>query len=688
MPLKRKCDHDASECAGTARNSSASNRDRLVGHHLGPHLSQSALAYSLQYIRDNGLASASSRATQLRARQSTVEDMRTPYGRIVVPVELPVVIDGTSQTETVFLIHPLAILWRTVHDCLPFAELVSVALNSHACDQQHPWRMVLYMDEVTPSTDMSGGVDGREMQCIYWTFVEFGDRVYSEDMWMVLGAVRSDLVNRKLPGGMSRLLAMAMRMFFSPDSHDASKSGVTLAIKQASGEHKNAKLFMVHHATIADFKALCQILGANSQSGTKPCPECRDIIDPFKSKDAELIGPGLVPFTSTEPNTWRKHDDASVLRIVAKLRDAVGGRKKELATIHGYKYCQYNIMNDPHLKYRPITTLLYDWQHVWCVGGVFDRSMTAVIQSLNGLVDCGDFHTFFKPWVWPLQFPSASAIFENGRFLADASLTLSCVPVMIRFLRDVVRPSANAAQSLAITSHILACECVMLLNSRSCTPDELEEATTKFANAHVAAHGFEHWVFKFHQSLDLANQYRRFLRNSDIVAKLPNCWCLERKHKIVKKHTRDHRNTKGIERALAENIVIDHMHHWREEFLLVGFKNPHQPNASTLKTLMELYPHAAQIQVSYMYLSQNGQQFHKGDFVFTTQGDGQIWYHFQTNSTDLLTVFEPYELIHSDRKRKIAKYRVRGEPLVVPVSALRRTAIYKRDGDQVTVLVT
>ena len=235
-----------------------------------------------------------------------------------------------------------------------------------------------------------------------------------------------------------------------------------------------------------------------------------------------------------------------------------------------------------------------------------DRSMTACLDSLKGLADCADFHAHFKQWIWPSQHPSASAIFATGRFIADASLTLSCTAVMIRFLRDVVGPNANAAQTLAITSHMLACECVILLNTRVCTPDDLHEATTKFAQAHVAAHGHAYWVFKLHQALDLPNQFRRFLRKRRNTY-LPNCWCLERKHKIVKKHSHDHRNTKAVERAVAENIVLDHMHHWREEFQLVGLKDAHQPNASTLKVLSELYPDAVDIQTSSTYVTQRGQ---------------------------------------------------------------------------------
>ena len=391
-------------CADGAKNDgkriclpSTRSYARLHGHHLGPHVSQSALTYSLNYIRENGVPSASSRATQYRARRYAIEEMTTPYGPVVVPVTLPVVERGKSRDVDVVLIHPIAILWRTLHDCVAFAELFRQALACYSNCHHRPWRMVLYMDEVSPSTDVKGGVDGRKMQCVYWTFAEFGVRLYAEDVWMVLASVRSDLVDHKMPGGMSRLVAMCMRQFFSPDTHDASKSGVALKLLTKNGDHTHTRLFIAHHTTIADFKGLCQVLGSNTQSGTKACPECRDIIDPFKSKNAVLESPGLVPFTSTDPDTWRTHDDDSVRRIMAKLSLATGQRYKDLCHYHGYKYCQYNIINDPYLLYRPISTLLYDWQHVWCVSGIFDRSMSALTDELKGVVNCGDFDEYFQP---------------------------------------------------------------------------------------------------------------------------------------------------------------------------------------------------------------------------------------------------------------------------------------------------
>ena len=222
-----------------------STREQLVGHHLGPHLSQSALAYSLQFVRDHGVASSSSRPTQLRARQRTLKELGTPYGPIVVPLDLPVVINDADRIEVVSMIHPLSLLWRTLYDCLPFAELVSQALVTYPCTQQSPWRLCMYFDEVTPSTDLQGGVDGRNMQCIYWTFAEFGVRMYHEDVWLVLGTVRSNLVNNLMPGGMSRLVATGMRMFFNPDTHDASIGGIQLQLLQGGGGHLKRRSWLI-----------------------------------------------------------------------------------------------------------------------------------------------------------------------------------------------------------------------------------------------------------------------------------------------------------------------------------------------------------------------------------------------------------------------------------------------------------
>ena len=74
------------------------------------------------------------------------------------------------------------------------------------------------------------------------TFAEFGVRMYHEDGWFVLTAIRSNLVNNQLPGGMSRIVATAMRMFFNPDTHDASKSGVQVRILKPDGGHARKKV--------------------------------------------------------------------------------------------------------------------------------------------------------------------------------------------------------------------------------------------------------------------------------------------------------------------------------------------------------------------------------------------------------------------------------------------------------------
>ena len=200
----------------------------LVELHRGPHVSQSSVQHTLAYVREHGLPSVSGRNSQRRARQIAVADKSTPFGPILLPVDLPC----TDGPTPVHMIDPIPLLWRTVRDCPSYAALLREALLRYPCSVTEPWAIIIYFDEVSPSADVQGGVDGREVQCMYWSFAQFGALLYHEDVWNVVVAIRSDLINHELPGGMSRIVAMALRRFFGV--HNIEKAGVVLSMQ--SGE--------------------------------------------------------------------------------------------------------------------------------------------------------------------------------------------------------------------------------------------------------------------------------------------------------------------------------------------------------------------------------------------------------------------------------------------------------------------
>ena len=80
--------------------------DPLVAMHRGPHLTQSALAAVLKYVRDNGVPPAVSESSQRRARRKYAM-VDTDYGPVVQQLHLE------GGAEDVYVLHPFALLQRT-----------------------------------------------------------------------------------------------------------------------------------------------------------------------------------------------------------------------------------------------------------------------------------------------------------------------------------------------------------------------------------------------------------------------------------------------------------------------------------------------------------------------------------------------------------------------------------------------
>ena len=136
------------------------------------------------------------------------------------------------------------------------------------------------------------------------------------------------MINYELPDGMISFFAIVYRFFSGAGSHHMERSGVTLELGEGD-DVSLVRLFAKHGFTIADFKALAQGVCSKGASGTKPCPKCRNVVD-HKKAVIPLVGAGLVPFTSTDPASWKPHTDASMTALAEKLRKA----QTERARVH------------------------------------------------------------------------------------------------------------------------------------------------------------------------------------------------------------------------------------------------------------------------------------------------------------------------------------------------------------------
>ena len=76
-----------------------------------------------------------------------------------------------------------------------------------------PWGLVLYADGITPA-DALAKHDARQIQAIYYSYLEFGEAVLcTEEVWFVLAAVREKQLKR-FDGYLTTLLSFLFDRFF------------------------------------------------------------------------------------------------------------------------------------------------------------------------------------------------------------------------------------------------------------------------------------------------------------------------------------------------------------------------------------------------------------------------------------------------------------------------------------------
>ena len=121
----------------------------------------------------------------------------------------------------------------------------------------------MYCDEVGHN---AVGRDNRKVECIYWAFLEFGQRLlHNENVWFTVATVRSALV-KHLSGKMSHLFKLLLNgLFFNAASGSDLRTGVMLPLDDTDIQ---PLLFGKFGCIVADEKALTEVLCNKGQAGS------------------------------------------------------------------------------------------------------------------------------------------------------------------------------------------------------------------------------------------------------------------------------------------------------------------------------------------------------------------------------------------------------------------------------------
>ncbi len=102
-------------------------------------------------------------------------------------------------------VNPFALMAHLLRSAAPFGRLLIHRARLCPPTQTHPWRLIFYVDEVTPGNVMSPD-KGRKCYAFYFSFREFGSRLLAhETSWMVGGVIRSSFVKCQREGITERI---------------------------------------------------------------------------------------------------------------------------------------------------------------------------------------------------------------------------------------------------------------------------------------------------------------------------------------------------------------------------------------------------------------------------------------------------------------------------------------------------
>ena len=96
-----------------------------------------------------------------------------------------------------------------------------------------------------------------------------------EDFWLVLGTPTSRNI-AAIEGGMSQYIGVILKLAFDPRGHNLERAGIEVVLNDG----RRLRIFLKLDCVLCDESALHQIWMCKGASGTKPCVECRFIVNP------------------------------------------------------------------------------------------------------------------------------------------------------------------------------------------------------------------------------------------------------------------------------------------------------------------------------------------------------------------------------------------------------------------------
>jgi hypothetical protein len=644
---------------------------RLSEFGLHSYVSQRGLADVLRKIKDQGLPQHTSRIAIKRSREASV-NVDTAYG--------PMLKSFLCQDQVVQYIDPAAFLSHACSSCPCYAQRMNTTFAAHPSSWQQPWRLVLYLDEISPGNQLKSD-NRRKVWAVYYSFLEFGTQALSsENLWFFLFVLRSNTVSAL--GGLAVLGPHVLDCFYK--GHDI-RQGIVL---RCSGQvHLLCAKLQVIIGDEGAIKALWDNKGA---SGTFCCVLCRNIVKFSSGLHLHDHTNSLKPHTETNAALFVRHTNASLQSTVQLLGAQFPHLSKtafeRLEQSMGWNYRPEGLLLSEWFPgdASPADHTMFDWMHVYAVHGVANVEI-ALLMSLLSTVNIGHdlVHAFLQNVVWPKHINSkgmsGKLVFEkrlapNSALSCSASELLSVYSPLRFFLMTRVIPLpalpsrvVSACHSFFALAEVL--DTLRMIPRGEVRVETISTAITVHLRSFIHTYGPESCTPKFHYAMDLPYLYQKH-------GTLLSCWVHERKHKEIKRFANSMHTAVNFEANVTEAVLLAHL-----ADLSVGSGLPARP------ALINAVPAAPEL-AGFVTdaLGANGDVLHAAEaicawstschsddvVIFRWEDElkvGQIWFHASLDDRGVSCLSEWVSLGQN-------KFRRTNNPILIDTFSIVTTCIW------------
>ena len=520
----------------------------------------------LRDVKQNGLPDLIDRNSMRKARNLIVSKDDGAYGPILRNTECE-----TTRGDAVSLnvTDPFALLSAAIESSPKFRAFLKQRLTLHPPSPEHPWNLILYSDEVTPGNPLAT-TNHRKFQAVYWSFHEFGvHALCHEEVWFTSTTEFSSTIN-SASGGMSQAFVIIIKTFFQSGGFHFLDSGMHMEL---DGEH--FRLFAKVGIVLQDGGAHKTVWQARGDGASRFCLLCINLFTD-RSEVVADDGTHLLRCNKIKHHELVKSTDAN-LRANARYLERMaselpidGDRFKLLQQAVGLTYAKHGILLERELDrlIQPTQVYLHDFMHCLFVDGVINLTIYLLFECFitDGFANVYDsFSKFLGNWTFPrrLHADHLSDIYCDARrdkhraakhIKCQASDLLTILGVLGLYVQLVLLPlHISEVACRAMLSCIELAHIVVATARVEVSPAVLLDVVHRFLDDFTKAFGFEWLTPKAHWLLHLPDALARYGR-------LPNCFVLERKHRLPKRYATEAKNTAhNASKSLLSEIVCHHL---------------------------------------------------------------------------------------------------------------------------------